>query len=213
MAEQNNKPSEVDTKAQDLSERWLIRLRNLPLFAGLIVLGAGAVQVGRVWDALPDGFKAAVVSWIPLHTLDEQSSKGQRDVPSDYGVGFFNGTWHIQTGYDEELDNFKPRYKYTGDLSGKTKSGKLFLEGPITTNKQDGTLSGVANFVYEGAISNNQSAGYFTYTNETVKGFGSCFIEFDSAGNGTMYLYVRTTRTLPGEGDVARVRLIIERLK
>jgi hypothetical protein len=79
------------------------------------------------------------------------------------------------------------------------------MEGSVTTNKLvDNTLSGVANFVYEGAISNNQSAGYFTYTNEMVKGFGSCLIEFDAAGNGTIYMYVRVTRTLPGEGRCAR---------
>jgi len=212
MAEQNDEPSEVDTKGADLSERWLKRFRNVPLIAFLIVLGAGVAQLGRMWEALPDGFKAAVVSWIPVH---EQSREGQRDVlRSGYDASFFNGTWYIKDGHDEPLDNFKPRYTYTGSLSGKTDSKKLFMEGSITTNKiVDNTLIGVANFVYEGAINNNQSAGYFLYTNETVKGFGSCFIEFDSAGNGTMYMYVRATRTLPGEGDVARVRLIIERLK
>jgi hypothetical protein len=127
MAEQNNKPSEVDTKAQDLSERWLKTLRNLPLIAGLIVLGAGAAQLGKLWEALPDGFKAAVVSWIPVRTLEEQSRDRQNDVlRSGFDDSFFNGTWYIKEGHDEPLDDFKPRYTYTGSLRGKTKSGAIY---------------------------------------------------------------------------------------
>jgi hypothetical protein len=173
MAEQKNKPSEVDTKAQDLSERWLKTLRNVPLIAGLIVLGVGAAQLGRLWEALPDGFKAAVISWIPGHTLDEQSREMQSDgLRSAFGDDFFNGTWDIKEAHDEPLDNFKPRYTYEGILNGKMKSGKLFLEGNITTKSAVDKTSRTAKFVYEGVVSNKQSAGYFTYAKEKVKGFG-----------------------------------------
>jgi hypothetical protein len=113
MAEQNNIPSDVDTKTQDLSARWLRTLRNLPLIAGLIVLGTVATYLSGLWGALPDGFKAAVVSWIPVHELHDSQSDVLR---SGYNDKFFNRTWYIKEAHDEPLDNFKPRYTYTGSL-------------------------------------------------------------------------------------------------
>jgi len=207
MSEQENKLSKAGTKESDLSDRWLSNLRNLPLVAAVIVAGTGITYLGGLWGALPDRLREAVVAVLPHEDPSSASTSG-------FDKNFFNGTWYIKDGHDEALDNFKPRYTYTGTLNGHLNSGKFVLDGMITTNNIiDKKIRGIARFIYEGAISNNQTAGFFTYTNETVKGFGSCFIEFDAAGNGTMYLIVRVTRTIPGEGDVAAVRMIIEHPK
>jgi hypothetical protein len=207
MSELENKFSEVDTKKTDLSDRWLSKLRNHPLIAAIIVAGVGITYLSGLWGAVPDRLREAVLAQLPH---DDTSGV----LTSGFDNSFFNGAWFIKYGRDQSLDNYKPRYTYTGTLKGYVKSGKFILDGMIPTyNISDNTIKGTARFVYEGTISNNQTAGFFTYTNETVKGFGTCFIEFDAAGIGTMYLIVRATRVMPGEGDVAAVRMIIEHQK
>jgi hypothetical protein len=70
---------------------------------------------------------------------------------------------------------------------------------------------GTAKFAFRGPINNHQVAGEFSYIRTDVSGFGTAFMEFDSGGNGTMYMVVRVTQPKEGEGDVAMVVMHLRR--
>jgi hypothetical protein len=134
---------------------------------------------------------------------------------SGYDPSYFTAKWQVTNASDvaSQAFQFKPRYSYTGVLEGAVEGTELTMVGDMTTNDiTNGQKLGTAKFTVRGPISNNQVAGHFTYVRRDVNGFGTAFLEFDSDGNGTMYMIVRVTSIRQGEGDVAMVVMHLRRL-
>ena len=134
---------------------------------------------------------------------------------SGFDPTYFNAEWEIDMdeAHDVAFHEFKPRYRYSGTLKGRVEGADLVLSGVMTTYDIDSKAKlGSAQFTSRGRISNNQVAGFFTYARPGISGFGTNFTEFDSAGNGVMYMTVRITKVIPNEGDVAQVEMHMHRI-
>jgi hypothetical protein len=104
-------------------------------------------------------------------------------------------------------DRWRP---FLGDEAITILGGLIWVPTSWIRRRQAGQGAaqiGTAKFTSVGLISNNQVAGHFTYVRNDVNGFGTNFTEFDSAGNGTMYMIVRVTKLLSNESDVAQVEI------
>lgn len=134
---------------------------------------------------------------------------------SGFGPDYFTANWEVQNAHDVSSPQFSftPRYSYSGTLKGNVEGGDLVLTGSMTSDdiRSPSKELGTAKFTFRGPINNNQVAGNFSYIRTDVHGFGSAFLEFDSGGNGTMYMVVRVTQLKQGEGDVAMVVMHLRR--
>jgi hypothetical protein len=134
---------------------------------------------------------------------------------SGYSPGYFTAKWQVLDAHDVPTEQFKftPRYSYSGVLEGSIEGNELKMVGDMTASDiNNGQKLGTAKFTVQGPISNTQVAGHFTYIRRDVDGFGTVFMEFDSAGNGTLYMIVRVTSPKQEEGDVAMVVMHLHRL-
>ena len=134
---------------------------------------------------------------------------------SGFGRDYFNANWDVQNAHDVPSPQFtfSPRYSYSGTLKGIVDGNDLVLAGDMTTYDIHDPRKelGMAKFTFRGPINKHQVAGNFSYIRTDVNGFGSAFVEFDSGGNGTMYMVVRITQLKVGEGDVAMVVMHLRR--
>jgi hypothetical protein len=155
-------------------------------------------------------------SQLPLFRLTTAAiSPAVKQWASGFGPDYFTANWEVQDAHDVLSPQFAftPRYSYSGTLKGNIEGNDLVLAGDMTSNDilNPTKALGTANFTFRGLVNNNQVAGHFGYIRTDVNGFGTAFIEFDSGGNGTMYMVVRVTKLNQGEGDVAMVVMHLRR--
>jgi hypothetical protein len=155
-------------------------------------------------------------SQLPLFRLaTAATSPPAAQWASGFGPDYFTANWDVQDAHDVSSPQFTftPRYSYSGTLKGNVEGNDLVLAGNMTSNDihNPNKALGTAKFTFRGPINNNQVAGEFSYIRTDVNGFGTAFMEFDSGGNGTMYMVVRITQLKEGEGDVAMVVMHLRR--
>jgi len=121
--------------------------------------------------------------------------------------------WDITNGADRALGPFVPRNIYVGHLAGSVQGKDFILEGEVVTeNNVTKVEKGRANFKFVGPISNRQAAGYYTYSNKDVSGFGSGFFEVDASGAAVLHLVFRITHPSPTDkGDIGAAELDLKR--
>jgi hypothetical protein len=155
-------------------------------------------------------------SQLPLFRLTTAAtSPPPAQWASGFGPDYFTANWEVQDARDVSSPQFAftPRYSYSGTLKGTVEGNDLVLAGKMTSNAIDDPKKalGTADFSFRGPVNNNEVAGHFSYIRTDVNGFGTAFIKFDSAGNGTMYMVVRVTQPKK-EDDVAMVVMHLRRL-
>jgi hypothetical protein len=156
-------------------------------------------------------------SQLPIFRNSLSPETATTQWASGYGPDYFTGKWELQQDSHDVLApqfSFKPRYSYTGTLTGHVDGNDLVMTGDMTSNDINNHSHelGTAKFTFRGPINNNEAAGHFTYTRRDVSGFGTAFLKFDSAGDGVMYMIVRVTKPNEGEGDVAMVIIRLRRI-
>ncbi len=140
-------------KLRELSERWLMRLRNMPIVAAIIVLGTGVTYVSGLWGTLPEQMRQYFVS------LFQNSIK----LPGDTG-------WIFVGYYRTDIDNFtegpkieviksafrvRAQYVEIGDTV-RVKTARPVV---IPNFRTLGTSQKLASPVGQGVISNNDMTG------------------------------------------------------